>query len=58
MKTRTVLYADEGMILTDGNIYGRQIFLAEDSDASCFREITQEEYEQILKESEPENPEN
>ena len=29
MKTRTIIYADEGKILTDGEIYGKQIFLAE-----------------------------
>lgn len=47
MKTRTVLYAEEGMILTDGEIYGKQIFLADGSDPATYREITDEEYEAI-----------
>lgn len=49
MKTRIVLYADEGKILTDGIIYGRQILLAEDRDADAFYEITEEVYETILQ---------
>ena len=54
MKTRTVIYADEGKVLTDGEIYGVQIFLAEGQSAKEFHEITQEEYEEITKaENEP-----
>ncbi len=49
MKERTVLYADEGMILTDGEIYGREIFLAEGMTAENFREIPEAEYEEILR---------
>ena len=50
MKTRTILYADEGMIITDGEIYGEAIFLAEGQSEDVFSEITKEEYEDILKE--------
>lgn len=49
MRTRIVLYAEEGMILTDGEIYGRQIILAEGSGAEKFREIPEAEYEEIMK---------
>ena len=52
MKTRTVIYADEGMILTNGEIYGKQIFLEEGLDASTFHEITEEEYFESLPEEE------
>lgn len=50
MRERTILYADEGMILTDGEIYGREIFLAEGMTAENFREIPEAEYEEIMKE--------
>lgn len=49
--TRTVLTADDGMILTDGKSYGRKIYLAEGADATAYREITEEEYERIMAEA-------
>ena len=52
MKTRTVLYADDGKVLTDGENFGKQIFLAEGVSEDVFHEITDEEYEKILAESE------
>lgn len=50
MKERVILYAEEGMVLTDGNIYGKTIYVADDKDKNEFSEITDEEYEKILKE--------
>lgn len=44
MKSRTILYADEGKILTDGKIYGKQILLAEGVSDLSFYEITEEWY--------------
>lgn len=44
MKTRQILYAEEGMVLTDGENYGKVIYLADGVDASTFYEITDEEY--------------
>lgn len=55
MKTKIILYADEGMILTDGENYGTTVYLAEGREASEFHEITEAEYEQILKEEEEKN---
>lgn len=50
MKIRKIIYAEEGKVLTDGEIYGTQIFLAEGKSESDFYEITKEEYETILEE--------
>lgn len=49
---RTSIKAKEGYILTNGEIYGTEIFLAEGMSAEEFREITREEYEAIMKEKE------
>ena len=46
------IIADEGMVLTDGNDYGKIIFLAEGQTADIFTEITEEEYQQKLAEEE------
>ena len=52
MKTRKILYADEGKILTNGEIYGKQIFLAEGVSEDNFHEITEVEYKRMLAEEE------
>ena len=57
MKTRIILYADEGKVLTDGEIYGKEIYLADGADANDFSEITDEEYEKIMQEESEERGE-
>ena len=50
MKIRTlkVLEASEGKVLTDGETYGKTIYLADGLDESSFYEITEAEYEATL----------
>ena len=52
MEGRKVRYAGEGMILTDGEIYGRKIFFAEGETGESFYEISFEEYEKLTEEEE------
>lgn len=47
MKKRITLYADEGMIITDGEHFGRTIVLGTDISPDGYREITEAEYEKI-----------
>jgi len=58
MKVRNILYADDGKVLTDGEIYGREILLEVGRDANEFKEISVEEYEEILKAQEALNKTN
>ena len=60
MTTETIttikLTASEGMVLTDGENYGKEVFLAEGADADEWHEITQEEYDELTEqESEPDD---
>lgn len=48
----TVLIADEDKVLTDGEIYGRTIYLAKNRSPEEFHEITEAEYEEIQKQNE------
>ena len=48
MKVRTVLYADEGTVLTNGTDYGVVIWLAEGVDPHSYHPISQAEYEAAL----------
>ena len=57
MQTRVVIYADEGKILTNGETYGRQIFLADGELVSDYHEITEAEYEEIKAQQEMANTE-
>ena len=56
MKTMITIYADEGKVLTNGEVYGTTISLAEGETAEGFREITKAEHDEILqKEAEAHN---
>ena len=47
IKIIKVLQASEGKVLTNGEIYGRIIFLADGLDESSFYEIDEEEYNKM-----------
>jgi hypothetical protein len=44
------LTASNGMVLTDGEIYGKEIYLGKHDTPERYSEITEAEYEKILKE--------
>ena len=45
---REILIAPDGYMFTDGEIYGKRIYLAIDRSKDEFYLITREEYEEIL----------
>lgn len=46
------LEASDGMVLTNGEAYGKEIYLGKNDSPDNWYEITEEEYNQILKEEE------
>lgn len=48
--TTKKLMASEGMTLTNGEVYGKIIYLASSDNEKDYNEITDAEYEEILKE--------
>ena len=48
-----IINASEGHILTNGEIYGKIIYLADGIDESIFYEIPEEEYNAIVSDNEP-----
>lgn len=44
---RIILTAEEGKIYTNGEIYGKEIFLAEGTSPDDFYQITEKEYKKI-----------
>ena len=48
MKERTILYAEDGKVLTNGDIFGKQIFLAEGEDKAAYYEVPEAEMEVML----------
>ncbi len=49
---RQILIANDGMVLTNGEIYGKEIYLADGMSADMFHEITQAEYEELMAQKE------
>lgn len=49
---RKIIEATEGHILTNGEIFGRTIYLAEGESGEGFYEITEEEYNEIQESEE------
>ena len=47
--TMTKLIASEGKVLTNGEVYGKVIFLADTDKAGNYHEITKEEYDELMK---------
>ena len=43
MKTRSILYADEGFVLTDGKAFGKIVYLAEGESEDAWREVAESE---------------
>ena len=43
-----VLTADEGMVLTNGETFGRTVVLPEGADASAWREVTEAEAQEAI----------
>ena len=48
--TQTILTADEGKYLFNGETYGKTVVLPEGADASVWREVTEEELLKLHKE--------
>jgi hypothetical protein len=46
---REKITASEGMIYTNGEVYGKTIYLAEGVSEYTFWEITEQEYEKIVE---------
>ena len=42
---RKILKASDGMIFTNGEIYGKEIYLADDTEETAFYEIPESEIE-------------
>ena len=49
-KTYVMLTADEGMILTNGEVYGKVIALGNGNEPENYREIPQADYDAFLAE--------
>ena len=49
MKTRIILRATEGYVLTNGESFGKEVFLGVNDSPDNWQEITEEEYAEIMR---------
>lgn len=54
---RTKLTAEDGMVLTNGEVYSKEVYLGSDDSPDNWHEITEEEYAEIQKAMETEQEE-
>ena len=47
-----ILEADDGMMLTNGEAYGKTVVLANNEAVSKYHEITEEKYRELMAEDE------
>ena len=52
VENQTVLKADEGKMLTNGETFAKVVYLGKNDSSLNWYEITEEEYHQILQEQE------
>lgn len=52
VENQVVLKADEGKLLTNGETFAKVAYLGKNDSADNWHEITQEEYEKMIDESE------
>ena len=45
---RIILKADKGMVLTDGKVFGRTIYLADGRNKEEFYALTEEEFKEMI----------
>ena len=50
--TRIKLTANDGYILTNGEVYGKEVYLGVNDNSDNWHEITEEEYAQAMAEQE------
>jgi hypothetical protein len=46
------MMASDGMVLTNGEAYGKEVYLGKNDSAENWHEITDAEYEEVLKQQE------
>lgn len=46
-KQKNVLFADDGMVLTDGTSFGKIVYLGKEADKAKWHEITEAEAERL-----------